>query len=109
MSQIVYLNGKFLPIEQAFVPVLDRGFIFGDGIYEVIPVYSHRPFRLNEHLLLPGFFTFQSNFGFLRRRRPLRKLQFLCRRPGRRTQPVKSQKGEDGGKQHKAAAIRPRC
>jgi len=51
MSQIVYLNGKFLPIEQAFVPVLDRGFIFGDGIYEVIPVYSHRPFRLNEHLL----------------------------------------------------------
>ena len=51
MSQIVYLNGKFLPIEQAFVPVLDRGFIFGDGIYEVIPVYSHRPFRLNEHLM----------------------------------------------------------
>lgn len=51
MSQIVYLNGKFLPIEQAFVPVLDRGFIFGDGIYEVIPVYSHRPFRLDEHLV----------------------------------------------------------
>jgi D-alanine transaminase len=51
MSQIVYLNEKFLPIEQAFVPVLDRGFIFGDGIYEVIPVYSHRPFRLDEHLV----------------------------------------------------------
>lgn len=51
MSQIVYLNGQFLPIEQAFVPVLDRGFIFGDGIYEVIPVYSRRPFRLDEHLV----------------------------------------------------------
>lgn len=50
MSQIVYLNGKFLPIEEAFVPVLDRGFIFGDGIYEVIPVYTRRPFRLAEHL-----------------------------------------------------------
>jgi len=51
MSQTVYLNGKFLPIEQAFVPVLDRGFIFGDGIYEVIPVYSRHPFRLSEHLI----------------------------------------------------------
>jgi D-alanine transaminase len=51
MSQTVYLNGKFLPIDQAFVPVLDRGFIFGDGIYEVIPVYSRHPFRLGEHLL----------------------------------------------------------
>jgi D-alanine transaminase len=51
MSQTVYLNGKLLPIEQAFVPVLDRGFIFGDGIYEVIPVYSRRPFRLSEHLM----------------------------------------------------------
>jgi D-alanine transaminase len=51
MSQTVYLNGKLLPIEQAFVPVLDRGFIFGDGIYEVIPVYSGRPFRLSEHLM----------------------------------------------------------
>ena len=51
MSQIVYLNGAFLPIEQATVPVLDRGFIFGDGIYEVIPVYSRRPFRLDEHLV----------------------------------------------------------
>ena len=50
MTQTVYLNGKFLPIEQAFVPVLDRGFIFGDGVYEVIPVYSRHPFRLDEHL-----------------------------------------------------------
>jgi D-alanine transaminase len=50
MSEIVYLNGEFMPIEDARIPVLDRGFIFGDGIYEVIPVYSKRPFRLQEHL-----------------------------------------------------------
>jgi D-alanine transaminase len=47
---MVYLNGKFLPIEQATVSVLDRGFIFGDGVYELVPVYSRVPFRLEEHL-----------------------------------------------------------
>ena len=47
---MIYLNGEFMPIEQARVPVLDRGFIFGDGVYEVIPVYSRHPFRLAEHL-----------------------------------------------------------
>ncbi|MEI7843011.1 MAG: D-amino acid aminotransferase [Gallionellaceae bacterium] len=46
----VYLNGEFLPIEEAKISVLDRGFIFGDGVYEVIPVYSRRAFRLSEHL-----------------------------------------------------------
>ncbi len=46
----VYLNGKFMPIAEAYVPVLDRGFIFGDGVYEVIPVYSKHAFRLAEHL-----------------------------------------------------------
>ena len=50
MDQIVYLNGDFLPIAQAQVSVLDRGFIFGDGVYEVIPVYSRQPFRLAEHI-----------------------------------------------------------
>ncbi len=50
MVQIVYLNGVFLPLEEARVPVLDRGFIFGDGVYEVIPAYSRHPFRLAEHL-----------------------------------------------------------
>ncbi len=49
-TPIVYLHGSFMPIDQAHVPVLDRGFIFGDGVYEVIPVYSRRPFRLQEHL-----------------------------------------------------------
>jgi D-alanine transaminase len=47
---MVFLNGKFLPIEQAMVPVLDRGFIFGDGVYELIPVYSRAPFRMDDHL-----------------------------------------------------------
>ncbi|HET9663545.1 MAG TPA: aminotransferase class IV, partial [Burkholderiales bacterium] len=50
MSDIVYLNGEFMPLESARIPVLDRGFIFGDGVYEVIPVYSRNPFRLPEHL-----------------------------------------------------------
>jgi D-alanine transaminase len=48
---MIYLNGDFMPIEQAKISVLDRGFIFGDGVYEVIPVYSRRPFRLAEHLV----------------------------------------------------------
>ncbi|MCC6531408.1 MAG: D-amino acid aminotransferase [Burkholderiales bacterium] len=49
-AQTVYLNGEFMPIEEARIPVLDRGFIFGDGVYEVIPVYSGHPFRLPQHL-----------------------------------------------------------
>ena len=47
---MVFLNGKFMPIEQAQIPVLDRGFIFGDGVYELVPVYSRVPFRIDEHL-----------------------------------------------------------
>ena len=49
-EQIVYLNGQFLPLSQATVPVLDRGFIFGDGIYDVIPVYRRNMFRAKQHL-----------------------------------------------------------
>jgi len=49
-TDTVYLNGKFLPQDQAFVPVMDRGFVFGDGVYEVIPAYGGRLFRLDEHL-----------------------------------------------------------
>ena len=47
---IVYLNGHFLPIEDAKISVLDRGFIYGDGVYELIPVYRRQPFRLSQHL-----------------------------------------------------------
>jgi D-alanine transaminase len=47
---ICYLNGTFVPLAQASISPLDRGFLFGDGVYEVIPVYGARPFRLREHL-----------------------------------------------------------
>ncbi|URF03078.1 D-amino acid aminotransferase [Cupriavidus campinensis] len=47
---IVYLNGELLPLSEARIPVLDRGFIFGDGIYEVIPLYNGKPFRGAQHL-----------------------------------------------------------
>jgi D-alanine transaminase len=47
---MIFLNGRFMPIEEARIPVLDRGFIFGDGVYELVPVYSRVPFRLEEHL-----------------------------------------------------------
>ena len=50
MQETVYLNGEFMPLEDAKVPVLDRGFIFGDGIYEVIAVYARTPLRMKEHL-----------------------------------------------------------
>ena len=46
----VYLNGHFMPLADAKVPALDRGFVFGDGVYELVPVYSRKPFRLEEHL-----------------------------------------------------------
>lgn len=49
-KQIVYLNGKMIPLEEAHVSVLDRGFMLGDGAYELIPVYRRKPFRLDEHL-----------------------------------------------------------
>jgi D-alanine transaminase len=45
-----YLNGEWLPLAEAKISVLDRGFIFGDGIYEVVPVYYRKPFRFEHHL-----------------------------------------------------------
>jgi D-alanine transaminase len=47
---MVFLNGEFIPKNQASISVMDRGFLFGDGVYEVIPVYAGKVFRLNEHL-----------------------------------------------------------
>jgi D-alanine transaminase len=47
---VCYLNGDYLALADARVSPLDRGFLFGDSVYEVIPVYSARPFRLREHL-----------------------------------------------------------
>ncbi len=45
-----YLNGEFTLLPDAKVSVLDRGFIFGDGVYEVVPVYSGHPFRIEHHM-----------------------------------------------------------
>lgn len=47
---ICYLNGSYLPLAEARVSPLDRAFLFGDAVYEVLPIYASRPFRLREHL-----------------------------------------------------------
>ena len=67
----VFLNGKLLPIEQASVSVLDRGFIFGDGVYELVPVYSRVPFRLDEHLV-----RLERSLGETRIRNPYSRAQW---------------------------------
>jgi D-alanine transaminase len=45
-----YLNGEFTTLPNAKVSVMDRGFVFGDGIYEVVPAYDGKPFRFDEHM-----------------------------------------------------------
>lgn len=50
MSDTVYLNGQYLPLDEAKVSVMDRGFLFGDGVYEVIPAYHGKFFRFSEHI-----------------------------------------------------------
>ena len=49
-DSIVYLNGEFVRLGDARISVLDRGFIYGDGIYEVVPAYGGKPFRMDGHL-----------------------------------------------------------
>lgn len=49
-TEAVYLNGDYLPLADAKISVMDRGFLFGDGVYEVIPAYSGQLFRLEDHL-----------------------------------------------------------
>jgi D-alanine transaminase len=49
-SKTVYLNGQYLPLEQAQISVMDRGFLFGDGVYEVIPCYFGHLFHLTAHI-----------------------------------------------------------
>lgn len=49
-DSLVYLNGDMTPLSEAKIPVLDRGFIFGDGVYEVIPMYKRKPFRAKQHM-----------------------------------------------------------
>ena len=62
----VYLNGRFLPLAEAGISPLDRGFLYGDGVYELVPVYSRRPFRLAEHLT-----RLQATLEGIRLRNPL--------------------------------------
>ena len=49
-SETVYLNGKYLPKEKSSLSILDRGFLFGDGVYELIPIYNKKIFYINDHL-----------------------------------------------------------
>jgi D-alanine transaminase len=49
-DRLCYLNGDYKPLSQASVNVLDRGFLFGDGVYEVVPVYARKLFRFDEHM-----------------------------------------------------------
>lgn len=74
---LVYLNGDFLPPEQAQVSAFDRGFVFADGVYEVIPVYGRRLFRLPQHLA-----RLDNSLGGIRLANPLgaQQWQALCAR-----------------------------
>jgi D-alanine transaminase len=47
---LAYLNGDYMALEECKISVLDRGFIFGDGVYELIPAYGNKPFQLARHL-----------------------------------------------------------
>jgi D-alanine transaminase len=51
---LCFLNGSYTPLRDAKVSVLDRGFVFGDGIYEVVPVYGRKLFRFDEHMARLG-------------------------------------------------------
>ena len=76
-TSLCYLNGEYLPLAEAKVSVLDRGFIFGDGIYEVVPVYERKLFRFDEHLARLG-----RSLAKLRIDNPLGREQWLerCRK-----------------------------
>ena len=73
---VCYLNGDYLPLADARIPVLDRAFLFGDAVYEVIPIYAGRPFRLREHLE-----RLDRSLGAIRMPPPLAHTQWLqiCR------------------------------
>ena len=66
-----YLNGAYLPLAEARISPLDRGFLFGDGAYEVMPVYAGRPFRLEAHCA-----RLARSLGELRMRDPLSREQW---------------------------------
>jgi D-alanine transaminase len=76
-DNLCFLNGEYLPLSQAKVSVLDRAFIFGDGIYEVTPVYGRRLFRFDEHMA-----RMERGLGKIRIANPATREQWLdrCRR-----------------------------
>jgi len=71
---LCYLNGRYLRLCDAQVSVLDRGFIFGDGIYEVVPVYGRKLFRFDEHMT-----RLQRSLAKLRITNPHRREEWLER------------------------------
>lgn len=85
-ESLCFLNGEFLPLAQARIPVLDRGFIFGDGVYEVLPVYGRRLFRFDDHMA-----RLERNLGRLRIGNPFTREQWLSH--ARRL--IAAQEGED--------------
>jgi D-alanine transaminase len=72
-DSLCFLNGEFLPLAEARIPVLDRGFIFGDGVYEVLPVYGRRIFRFMDHMA-----RLERNLGRLRIDNPFTREQWLA-------------------------------
>ena len=73
-DSLCYLNGSFGPLAEAKVSVLDRGFIFGDGVYEVVPVYGRRLFRFDEHMA-----RLSRSLGKLRIANPHGSAEWLAR------------------------------
>lgn len=71
-TQLVYLNGEYLPLNEAKVSVLDRGFIFGDGVYEVIPAYGGKALRFEHHMQ-----RLQNSLDAVRISNPLSNEQWL--------------------------------
>ena len=71
-DSLCYLNGEYTPLPDAKISVLDRGFIFGDGVYEVLPVYAGRPFRFAQHMA-----RLDRSLAELRIRNPLSPAQWL--------------------------------
>jgi len=71
-NKTVYLNGQYLPLNEAKISVLDRGFLFGDGVYEVIPSYSGHLFHFQEHLE-----RLENSLAAIRLANPYRREQWL--------------------------------
>ncbi len=72
VEPIAYLNGEFVALAEARIPVTDRGFVFADSVYEVIPVYNGRPFQLKAHLR-----RLQRSLAEIRIADPMDELEWL--------------------------------